>query len=199
MPTTVLYLVTFGLAGFALAGCESHEPPKTTENSAVQAPSSHAAAPPVPKELAAAPASVGGAAPDFALNDLEGKLVKLADFKGKTVVLEWFNPQCPFVKASHTQGSLNGMADKLSGNSSIVWLAINSGGKGRQGYGAETNKKGAETFGLKHPVLLDPEGKVGKAYGATNTPHMFIVDPKGTLVYAGAIDNSPDAEGQSPS
>lgn len=200
MPTTVLGLVTFAAACSALAGCESREPPKSTETSTVQAPVvQNAAAAPLAKAQAASPANVGGVAPDFALKDLDGKLIKLADFKGKTVVLEWFNPECPFVKASHTEGSLKGLADKYASNPSIVWLAINSGGEGRQGYGTETNKKGVESFGLEHPVLLDPDGTVGKAYGATNTPHMFIVDPKGVLVYAGAIDNSPDAEGQSPS
>lgn len=199
MSIAVLRLVTFGLAGVALAGCESREPPKSTVPPAQETAVQKAAAAPAPVAQAAAPANVGAPAPDFALQDLDGKLTKLANFKGKTVVLEWFNPECPFVKASHTQGSLKGMADKLSSNSSIVWLAINSGGAGRQGYGAEANRKGVENFGLEHPVLLDSEGKVGKAYGATNTPHMFIVDPKGTLVYAGAIDNSPDGEGQSPS
>lgn len=199
MSIAVLRLVTFGLAGVALAGCESREPPKSTVPPAQEPTVQKAAAAPAPVAQAAARANVGAPAPDFALKDLDGKLTKLADFKGKTVVLEWFNPECPFVKASHTQGSLKGMADKLSSNSSIVWLAINSGGAGRQGYGAEANRKGVENFGLEHPVLLDSEGKVGKAYGATNTPHMFIVDPKGTLVYAGAIDNSPDGEGQSPS
>lgn len=145
------------------------------------------------------PASLGAPAPDFALTDLQGKPVRLADFKGKTVVLEWFNPECPFVKLSHTKGSLKGLADKHAGDASLVWLAINSGGTGKQGHGVEVNTQGVEAFGLKHPVLLDPEGSVGKAYGATNTPHMFIIDAKGTLVYSGAIDNSPDAEGQSPS
>jgi hypothetical protein len=166
----------------------------------VKAPAvQNAPAAPLPAAPVVAPANVGALAPDFALKDLDGKLIKLRDLNGKTVVLEWFNPECPFVKASHTQGSLKGLADEYASSPSIVWLAINSGGEGRQGYGVETNRKGVETFGLKHPVLLDPDGNVGRAYGATNTPHMFIVDPKGTLVYAGAIDNSPDAEGQSPS
>ncbi|HEY6722786.1 MAG TPA: redoxin family protein [Polyangiaceae bacterium] len=157
------------------------------------------AATPAPEGKALAAASLGAAAPDFALTDLQGKSVRLADFKGKTVVLEWFNPECPFVKLSHTKGSLKGLAEKHAGDASLVWLAINSGAPGKQGHGVEVNAQAVETFALKHPVLLDPEGRVGKAYGATNTPHMYIIDAKGTLVYSGAIDNSPDAEGQSPS
>jgi peroxiredoxin len=142
-------------------------------------------------------AEVGAAAPDFALKDLDGKEVKLADLKGKVVVLEWFNPECPFVKASHTKGSLVGTAKKASAKG-VVWLAINSAASGKQGAGAEKNKEGKKTFGLDHPVLLDEAGTVGKAYGATNTPHMFVIDKSGKLAYKGAIDNSPDGEGQSP-
>jgi peroxiredoxin len=155
-------------------------------------PAAHANAAPV-----AAAAEIGRPAPDFDLADLDGKHVKLSDFKGKTVVLEWFNPGCPFVKASHTKGSLKDTA-KRAVDKGIVWLAVNSGGPGKQGYGAQANKDGAATFGMTHPILLDESGTVGHLYGATNTPNMFVVDPKGVLVYAGAIDNSPDGEGDSP-
>ncbi len=143
-------------------------------------------------------AAIGEPAPDFELSDVNGKRVTLAEFKGKTVVLEWFNPQCPFVKLSHTKGSLAGFAHERDGKNGVVWLAINSGGEGRQGHGIEVNRTGAKTFGLDHPILLDPSGSVGRAYGATNTPHMFVIDSSGRLAYAGAIDNSPDAEGGSP-
>ena len=140
---------------------------------------------------------LGKKAPDFSLPDLDGKQVKLSDFKGKTVVLEWFNPECPFVKASHTKGSLVGTAKKHTAKG-IVWLAINSGAPGKQGNGVEKNKEGLKTFGLAHPVLLDEKGEVGKTYGASNTPHLYVIDKTGTLVYRGAIDNSPDGEGQNP-
>jgi peroxiredoxin len=140
---------------------------------------------------------LGQKAPDFSLTDLDGKTVKLADFKGKTVVLEWFNPECPFVKATHTRGPLVGTAKKHIKNG-VVWLAINSGAPGKQGAGVEKNKAGVKTFDLPHPVLLDESGSVGKAYGATNTPHLFVIDKAGNLVYRGGIDNSPDGEGQSP-
>lgn len=142
-------------------------------------------------------ATVGAPAPDFTLKDLDGKTVKLSDFKGKTVVLEWINPGCPYVVASHTKGSLAGAAQRHA-KKGVVWLAINSGAAGKQGAGAEVNREARKRFGMQYPVLLDESGKVGRAYGATNTPHMFVIDATGKLVYAGAIDNSPDGEGQSP-
>lgn len=142
-------------------------------------------------------AKLGAAAPDFELPDLDGKLVKLSSFRGKTVVLEWFNPGCPFVKASHTKGSLVDTAARHEKNG-VVWLAINSGAKGKQGHGLEANREGKQRFNLAHPILLDESGTVGRAYAAAHTPHMFVIDPKGVLVYRGAIDNSPDAQGESP-
>jgi peroxiredoxin len=145
----------------------------------------------------AAAAELGAAAPDFNLKDLDGKPVKLADFKGKTVVLEWFNPECPYVKAAHTKGPLVDTAKKQSAKG-VVWLSINSGAPGKQGTGVEKNKEAVKTFALGNPVLLDEAGTVGKAYGATTTPHVFIINKEGKLVYRGAADNSPDGEGKSP-
>lgn len=144
------------------------------------------------------PARVGAVAPDFTLSDLDGKAVKLSTFRGKTVVLEWFNPECPFVKAAHTKGPLKDLSDKHVADGQLVWLAINSGAEGRQGYGVDVNRAGVKQFGIEYPVLQDTTGAVGKAYGATNTPHLYIIDKQGVLVYAGAIDNSPDGEGESP-
>jgi cytochrome oxidase Cu insertion factor (SCO1/SenC/PrrC family) len=165
-------------------------------------PAADAAKTPAPSALGASTtpleeARVGAGAPDFELPDLDGKLVKLASFRGKPVVLEWFNPGCPFVKASHTKGSLVGTAARHT-NGGAVWLAINSGAPGRQGHGVEANREGRMLFGLEHPVLLDETGRVGRAYGAAHTPHLYVIDAKGVLVYRGAIDNSPDAEGESP-
>lgn len=154
--------------------------------------------PVIPTGAPVAPvAIVGEKAPAFHLKDLDGRPVALADFAGKVVVLEWFNPGCPFVRAAHTKGSLVDAAARAE-KDGVVWLAINSGAPGQQGHGIEANKKGAETFGLKHPVLLDEEGRVGRSYGALKTPHLFVIDEQGTLVYAGAVDNSPDGEGESP-
>jgi cytochrome oxidase Cu insertion factor (SCO1/SenC/PrrC family) len=142
-------------------------------------------------------ADLGQPAPDFELPDLDGNKIRLSSLRGKTVVLEWFNPGCPFVKASHTKGSLKGLADREMAKG-VTWMAINSAAPGKQGYGVEANIQGKKQFGLAHPILLDESGSVGHAYGAKHTPHIFIVDAKGTLVYRGGIDNSPDGEGDSP-
>jgi peroxiredoxin len=153
-----------------------------------------------PAAAAVAPpgaADVGRPAPDFTLKDLDGHPVKLSDSLGKIVVLEWFNPGCPFVNKTHTVGQLKGLADREMAKG-VVWLAINSAAPGKQGYGVEANRAAQEKFKLSHPILLDESGVVGHAYGAAHTPHLFVIDAKGVLVYAGAIDNSPDGEGESP-
>lgn len=142
-------------------------------------------------------ATVGRPAPDFTLSDLDGRPVTLSSFKGKTVVLEWFNPGCPFVRKSHTVGSLKDLPARAL-SQGVVWLAVNSAAPGKEGATPDDNRKVAAQYAMTYPVLLDPNGRVGHAYGATNTPNMFVIDPLGTLVYRGAIDNSPDAEGQSP-
>jgi peroxiredoxin len=146
---------------------------------------------------AAGAADLGKPAPGFALPDLDGKTVRLSDFKGKVVVLEWFNPECPYVRASHTQGSLNGAAARHT-SQGVVWLAVNSAASGKQGYGADKNRKALATYKLNHPILLDEAGEVGHLYGATNTPHLFVIDKEGRVVYRGGIDNSPDGERGSP-
>lgn len=137
------------------------------------------------------------AAPDFTLRDLDGGTVTLAGLRGKVVVLEWFNPECPFVQRSHTEGSLVGMAKRQTAKG-VAWYAINSGAPGKQGSGAEASRKGQKALDVENPILLDETGTVGKAYGATNTPQMFVIDATGNVVYSGAIDNSPDGEGKSP-
>jgi peroxiredoxin len=137
----------------------------------------------------AARAQVGQPAPDFELPSLAGEKVKLSAFKGKTVVLEWFNPDCPFVRQAHTSGSLAGTGSREQKNG-VVWLAVNSGAPGKQGHGKETNEAGKEQYGIDYPILFDEDGRVGRMYGATNTPHMYVIDTEGTLVYMGALDNS---------
>jgi peroxiredoxin len=175
-------------------GCS--KPPTAAQEPASAASPAPAAA---TGALAAAPAhaEVGKPAPNFTLPDVDGKSVSLADFKGKPVVLEWFNPGCPFVKASHTAGSLKSLAAEQTPQG-VTWLAINSGGAGKQGAGAEASRQGQATFGMQHPVLLDESGDVGRLYGAERTPHLYVINAEGVLVYRGAIDNSPDGEGQSP-
>jgi peroxiredoxin len=142
-------------------------------------------------------AAIGAPAPGFTLPDLDGHNVDLASFRGRTVVLEWFNPQCPFVNKAHTKGSLKTSASRHTAEG-IVWLGIDSAAPGKQGYDVDAIRAAVQRFGLAHPILRDVDGVVGHAYGATNTPHMFVIDMNGVLVYAGAIDNSPDAEGESP-
>jgi cytochrome oxidase Cu insertion factor (SCO1/SenC/PrrC family) len=142
-------------------------------------------------------AEVGKAAPDFTLTDFDGKAWTLRDLRGKVVVLEWFNPGCPFVKMSHTKGSLVGTA-KRHMDRGVVWLAVNSAAPGKQGHGRDANAEARQRYGMEYPILVDESGAIGHAYGATNTPHMFVIDKEGVLIYRGAIDNSPDGEGQSP-
>lgn len=184
------------LSVVAFAGCK--DPASSNDAATSLTPTNGTSATPQSGQIIAADAKaeVGKPAPDFTLKDLDGKDVQLSSFKGKKVVLEWFNPGCPFVKAAHTKGSLKEAAKKQTANG-VVWLAVNSSAPGKQGHGADTNKAAAKSWSLDHPILLDESGVVGKAYGATNTPHMMVIDDKGTLVYRGAIDNSPDGEGES--
>jgi len=180
-----------------LAACSTNTPQSTTATtSTTTTPTS--ATPAVtatsPQGATTTPKTVDlGPAPDFSLPDVDGKTVSLSQFKGKTVVLEWFNPRCPFVKRNHELGPLKDMAAREQ-KQGIVWLSINSAAKGKQGNGAEATKFGIAKYGMQNPVLLDEDGKVGRAYGANHTPHMFIVDAKGNLAYRGAIDNAPDGD-----
>lgn len=190
----------------ALAACKKQEAETkatpTTETKPSEAtpaaptPAAPVPAAPKPEEPPGAKL-VGKPAPDFALKDLDGKEVTLASFKGKTVVLEWWNPECPYVKKSHSVGSLVDTAEKHI-KAGVVWLAINSGGPGQQGYEPEKSAEALKAWKLSHPVLRDEDGAVGHAYGATNTPNLFVIDANGVVQYAGAIDNSPDGERKSP-
>jgi peroxiredoxin len=165
---------------------------KTDNSSAAPAEQKSAAA-----AVVSGTADVGKPAPEFKLKDLDGKDHSLGAHKGKVVVLEWFNPECPFVRNAHTKGSLKGLAAKHTTNG-VVWLAVNSGAPGKQGHDVEAKREGAKNFALGNPILRDESGALGRAYGATNTPHLYVIDKNGVLVYAGAIDNSPDGEGESP-
>lgn len=138
----------------------------------------------------AAGAALGKPAPDFTLSDTDGQPVSLAQLRGKTVVLEWFNPDCPFIKHAHTKGPLRDLAKRVSSDK-LVWLNINSSAPGKQGAGADRNKQAKGEYGIDNRILLDESGKVGRAYGAQKTPHLFVIDAKGTLVYRGGVDNAP--------
>jgi peroxiredoxin len=135
-------------------------------------------------------AEIGKRAPDFSLTDTDGVAVKLSTLRGKTVVLEWFNPDCPFVKHAHGKGPLKDLAKRMS-NDKLVWLTINSNGPNKQGAGLERNRLAKTEYGFANRVLLDESGKVGRLYGAAKTPHLFVIDAKGVLVYRGGLDNAP--------
>ena len=143
---------------------------------------------------AQATATVGQAAPNFSAKDTSGKTVQLSDFKGKTVVLEWVNPGCPYVRKHYDGGNMQGtQQDALAKN--VVWLAINSTGTDHPDYlkPADLAKWMKDKKAPATHTLMDEDGKIGKAYGARTTPHMYIVDGKGVLVYAGGIDSLPTA------
>jgi len=182
------------LFAVSLVGCPSSKtsnitPTPVAENEVVNAaPGGSAAAAGVVLPGAEAHAALGQKVPEFALTDVDGKLVALSSFAGKTVVLEWFNPECPFIKVAHTH-TLKEYGNDL-GKKGVVILAINSNAAGKQGSELQANLAARDRFGIAYPILLDPTGAVGKAYGATNTPHMFVIDGKGTLVYEGAIDDT---------
>jgi peroxiredoxin len=134
--------------------------------------------------------NIGQAAPAFELKDTDGKTVKLSDFKGKIVVIEWFNPQCPYVVKHHEKNSTMTDTYNKFKDKGVVWLAINSGAAGKEGAGHEKSAKAKADWKIPFPVLLDESGKTGKAYGSKNTPGMFVIDAAGNLAYMGAIDNN---------
>jgi len=134
-------------------------------------------------------ASVGDSAPDFTLEDLNGKPVTLSKIGGVRV-LEWVNPDCPFVQRHYAAGTMKKLAADY-GAKGVTWLTINS----TNYMTAEANQKFVEAHGLVQPILLDPSGAVGHLYGAATTPHMFVIDASGKIVYAGAIDDDPRGSG----
>lgn len=139
-------------------------------------------------------AKVGQPAPAFELVDSQGTTRSLAEFSGKTVVLEWTNHKCPFVKKHYGAGNMQAQ-QRAATAAGVVWLTINSSAPGKQGHldgnGAEAVRQ--DVGAAQTAYLLDPEGIVGRAYGAKTTPHMYIIDPDGVLRYAGGIDSIPSA------
>jgi peroxiredoxin len=134
--------------------------------------------------------NVGQPAPDFTLSDLSGKPVKLSDLKGKFVVLEWVNPECPYVQKHYDSANMQTL-QKEFGAKQVAWLAINSTREGHAEFKSPQQMAGwmEEKGGAPAATLLDRDSKVGRLYGAVTTPHMYVIDPKGTLVYVGAIDD----------
>ncbi|HUT28537.1 MAG TPA: thioredoxin family protein [Sedimentisphaerales bacterium] len=160
----IMTLVLLAVSALALTGCRRQEPPT---------------APTAEKK-----------APAFTLKTFDGKEISLSDYKGRIVVLEWFNDECPFVKYHYEKAStMIDLANKYK-DKNVVWLAINSTSHTTP----QNNKDFAAKHELPYPILDDRSGTVGRAYGATNTPHMFVIDTRGNIIYAGAIDNSPMGE-----
>jgi len=140
--------------------------------------------------MAADSPPVGATAPDFKLSDAAGKTHSLSEYKGKYVVLEWFNPDCPFVKKHYGSGNMQKLQSEYTGKG-VVWLSIDSNAPGLEGnLTPEQAQKVMKDWSTKQTaLLLDPEGKAGRAYNARNTPHMFVINPEGKIVYEGAIDS----------
>ncbi len=141
--------------------------------------------------VSAKTAELGKPAPDFTLTDINGKSHSLSEFKGKTVVLEWTNPECPIVARHYDTGNMPAL-QKEATSDGVVWLAINSGSKGAQGDFEPAQVKSwiSEKQGTPTTYFRDQDGKVGKMYGAKTTPHMYVINQDGVLVYAGGIDNN---------
>lgn len=141
--------------------------------------------------LFAAP-KIGEPAPAFTATDTTGKMQSLSDYKGKYVVLEWTNFGCPFVKKHYDSGNMQGLQKEFTGKG-VAWLSICSSAPGKQGNmsSEEWSKSEQEKGAAPTAVLLDPDGKVGRGYEAKTTPHLFVIDPAGKLIYAGGIDNKP--------
>jgi peroxiredoxin len=136
----------------------------------------------------------GKPAPEFTARDTSGKEVKLSDLRGKTVVLEWTNHLCPYTVKHYVTGNMQAL-QKDAAKDGVVWLTIASSAPGTQGYvnALEADKLTADRGAAPANVLLDPDGTVGHLYEAKTTPHMFVIDATGKLVYMGAIDDKPTA------
>lgn len=144
--------------------------------------------------------TTGEKAPDFTLKGTNAKAqdVKLSDFKGKLVVLEWLNHGCPFVRKHYDSGNMQALQKKYTGQN-VVWLSIISSAPGKQGHvdTAQSIKEKNDNKSSATDILLDPQGTVGKMYEAKTTPHMYVIDKEGNLAYQGAIDDQPDTETKS--
>jgi hypothetical protein len=140
----------------------------------------------------------GQPAPDFTLTDTNGQQHSLSDYKGKFVVLEWFNPDCPFVKKHYDNSGNIPQLQKQYTAKGVAWLSINSSAEGKEGHysSQELNKYMAGQGGTASAVFVDADGRVGHLYGAQTTPHIFVIDPQGILIYQGAIDDISSADSE---
>ncbi len=142
-----------------------------------------------------AEAKIGAVAPDFSLSDSEGTKRTLLENRGKWVVLEWLNHGCPFVRKHYDSGNMQALQKKYTGKGA-VWFSVISSAAGKQGFSTPEQAKadGQKNNAVPTAILLDGDGAVGKAYGAQTTPHLFIINPKGELIYSGAIDDKPSTD-----
>jgi peroxiredoxin len=136
------------------------------------------------------PPPAGSTASDFSLADAKGKIHSLSEYKGKYVVLEWFNPECPFVKKHYGSGNMQKLQNEYT-SKGVAWLTIDSNAPGTEGNMTPDQAEKVTSAWKTHQtaLLLDPEGKAGRAYGAKNTPNMVVINPEGKIVYEGAIDS----------
>lgn len=143
------------------------------------------------QEAAAARLAVlGERVPDFEVDTLAGTRVRLSDYLGKPVVLEWLNPLCPFTRAAHQDGTLRDYPDRVVRDGGI-WLGVCSSGPGKHGSERADLEAAVEAWGFEHPVLLDPSGELGRRFDATHTPQVFLLDERSVLRFVGAVDNQP--------
>ena len=143
---------------------------------------------------------VGEPAPDFEGVDTQGVTHRLADYRGKTVVLEWTNHDCPYVRKHYSAGNMQAQQQEAAAQG-VVWLSIISSAPGKQGHvtPAQADELTRSRQAAPQAVILDPDGKIGRAYSAKTTPHMYIIDGEGTLAYVGAIDDDPRGSSDAPS
>lgn len=148
----------------------------------------------LPLTLAAAP-TVGQPAPDFTATNSNGKTVKLSDQRGSIVVLEWTNHECPFVVKHYSTGNMQALQKEATANK-VVWWSVISSAPGNEGHvsPAQANELTQSRNAAPSAVLLDEDGKIGHLYGARTTPHMYVIDPAGKLVYMGGIDDKPSTD-----
>jgi len=144
-------------------------------------------------------ASAGQGAPNFTLVDTQGKTIQLSDFKGKYIVLEWTNPECPFVRNQYNTRNMQGLQEGW-GPRGVVWLSVDSSNRSSSDYMAPA-KLGEwmhSRGGAQKAILTDPDSAVARLYQAKTTPHMFVINPEGTIIYAGAIDDRPSTRPEDP-
>ncbi|MEE4375937.1 MAG: thioredoxin family protein [Candidatus Competibacteraceae bacterium] len=145
--------------------------------------------------LVQATPSVGEPAPEFTGTDSNGVSHKLSDFRGSNVVLEWTNHECPFTQKHYRTGNMQQLQKEVAAQD-IVWLSVVSSAPGKQGHVTpeQANELTKSRQAAPTAVLLDSDGTIGRLYGARTTPHMYVIDPEGTLVYMGGIDDKPTAD-----